>query len=170
MVLFDFLILAIVAVSMAVGLFRGFFRELLSLFGWILAIWVAWEYAGAVEPYLGSALSPTAKIWAGRIILFVAVLMVATVINGVLNLILRKAGMSGADRGLGMIFGFARGVLLVGLVVIGAQILQMPSEPWWNESRLVPYGVSVADVMEQYLDAGVDYLQAAPDAVLGNDE
>lgn len=169
MVLFDYLLLAVLLVSMGVGVFRGFFRELLSLFGWIVAVWVAWEYSAVVEPYLGSALSDTAKVWASRVILFVVVLMVATVVNGILNMVLAKAGLSGADRGLGMVFGFARGVLLVGLITIGAQVLQMPSEPWWEESQFVPYGTQVANVMREYLDAGVDYLQHAPENVLGND-
>ncbi|MCH8931122.1 MAG: CvpA family protein, partial [Proteobacteria bacterium] len=47
---FDFLLIVILLASMGVGVMRGFFRELLSIVGWILAIWVAWEYSHLLAP------------------------------------------------------------------------------------------------------------------------
>lgn len=156
---FDFLLIVILLASMGVGVMRGFFRELLSIVGWILAIWVAWEYSHLLAPYLGSGLSPVVKIWAGRIILFIGVLIVALLAGNLASMIVQRTVLSVPDRSLGMLFGFARGVILIGLVVMVAQILQMPDQPWWDNSKLVPYGTAVADWMQQFLDAGVDYIE-----------
>lgn len=156
---FDLLLIVILLISMVMGVMRGFFRELLSIVGWILAIWVAWEYSHLLAPYLGSGLSPAVKIWAGRIILFIGVLIVALLAGNLASMIVQRTALSVPDRSLGMLFGFARGIILIGLVVMVAQILQMPDQPWWDDSKLVPYGTAVADWMQQFLDAGVDYIE-----------
>ena len=64
---------------------------------------------------------------------------------------------------LSSLFGFVRGVILIGLVIMGAEILQMPDQPWWDDSKMVPYGTAVADWMHQFLDAGVDYIEDSVD-------
>ena len=53
----DYVILGIVALSMLIGAYRGFFPEILSLLSWVIGIWVAWEYAHVLEPRLASAIS-----------------------------------------------------------------------------------------------------------------
>jgi membrane protein required for colicin V production len=47
--------------------------------------------------------------------------------------------MSGTDRFIGMIFGAARGVLLVAVLVLLAGLTALPQESWWEESRMLPY-------------------------------
>lgn len=163
MIFFDVVLILIMLASMAMGVVRGFFRELLSLVGWILAIWVAWEYSYALEPYLGAGLSPGAKIWASRLILFISVLVLSLLISSLVSMIVQRTVLSVPDRSLGMLFGFARGVILIGLVIMGAEILQMPDQPWWDESKMVPYGTAVADWMQQFLDAGIDYVEGSID-------
>ena len=160
---FDFLLIVILLISMAMGVVRGFFRELLAIIGWILAIWVAWEYSHLLAPYLGSGLSEAAKIWAGRMILFMSVLILALLTGNLVSMIVQRTALSVPDRSLGMLFGFVRGIILIGLVVMVAQILQMPDQPWWDDSKLVPYGTAVADWMQQFLDAGVDYIEGSVD-------
>ena len=160
---FDFLLIVILLMSMAMGVIRGFFRELLSIIGWVLAIWVAWEYSHLLAPYLGSGLSEAAKLWAGRMILFMGVLITALLAGNLVSMIVQRSALSVPDRSLGMLFGFVRGIILIGLVVMVAQILQMPDQPWWDNSKLVPYGTAVADWMQQFLDAGVDYIEDSVD-------
>ena len=38
-----------------------------------------------------------------------------------------------------MIFGAARGVLLVAILVLLAGLTTFPQESWWQDSRMVPY-------------------------------
>ena len=38
-----------------------------------------------------------------------------------------------------------RGVVLVGLLVIGGELLHLNQEEWWSRSKLIPYGETVGD-------------------------
>ena len=45
---FDFIILAVLFVFVAIGAWRGFVREILSLVTWVIAIAVGWLFAGDI--------------------------------------------------------------------------------------------------------------------------
>ena len=36
---------------------RGLLREVIALVTWIAAVWLAWHYAGLLEPHLGGVLA-----------------------------------------------------------------------------------------------------------------
>ena len=57
MVLFDYVLILILVFSAVTSLFRGFFREALSLFGWIAAVWVAWKFGVPFSGWLDAWLS-----------------------------------------------------------------------------------------------------------------
>ena len=155
----DYIFLGLVALSVLLGFMRGFFREALSLASWVLALWLALEFGQIFVPVFSEILpSPTLQIWAARLMTFVLVVVAGAVVNRLIGMAVRKTGLSGTDRVLGMGFGFVRGVLLVGLVVLGAQVLELDREPWWDESRLVPYGLQVADQIRDYVGEGIDYI------------
>jgi len=155
----DYIFLGLVALSVLLGFMRGFFREALSLASWVLALWLALEFGQIFVPVFSEILpSPTLQIWAARLMTFVLVVVAGAVVNRLIGMAVRKTGLSGTDRVLGMGFGFVRGVLLVCLVVLGAQVLELDREPWWDESRLVPYGLQVADQIRDYVGEGIDYI------------
>ena len=66
-------------------------------------------------------------------------------------------------RSLGTLFGSVHGIVLIGLLVMVAHVLQMPDQRWWDDSKLVPYGTAVAHWMQQFLDAGVEYIEDSVD-------
>ena len=155
----DYIFLGLVALSVLLGFMRGFFREALSLASWVLALWLALEFGQIFVPVFSEILpSPALQIWAARLMTFVLVVVAGAVVNRLIGMAVRKTGLSGTDRVLGMGFGFVRGVLLVGLVVLGAQVVELDREPWWDESRLVPYGLRVADQIRDYVGEGIDYI------------
>ena len=41
----DYILTAIVIVSMLFGAIRGFLRESVALLGWLIGLWLAWRYA-----------------------------------------------------------------------------------------------------------------------------
>jgi membrane protein required for colicin V production len=158
MVTVDYLLLAAFAVSITVGYFRGFFREALSLANWILALWLAWRFSGVLEPLLSSVSSPVMQLWLGRLLVFLGALLVGALIAHGLVLLVRKSGLSGTDRALGMLFGAGRGVLVIGILVIVFQWLGMDREPWWQDSVLVPKTAELTRALREYLDAGLGRL------------
>lgn len=142
----DWAILAIIAVSSLISLKRGFVKEALSLLTWIIAGAVAWMFGGGISQYLeGYIQTPSARVIAGCAILFVATLLVGAMINFLIGELIRVTGLSGTDRFLGMAFGAARGALLVVVAVGLLSLGPVQQDPWWQESRLLPQFLLVAD-------------------------
>ncbi|HUG99560.1 MAG TPA: CvpA family protein [Gammaproteobacteria bacterium] len=161
MVIVDYILLAAFAISVGIGFFRGFFREALSLVNWLLALWIAWRFSGVLDPVLASVSSPALKLWLARILMFLGVLLAGALLGHLVAVLLRKSGLTGADRGLGMVFGAARGVLVVGVLVIAFQALEMDREPWWQDSVIVPKTAELTGMIREYMDAGLDRLGEA---------
>jgi len=142
----DVLILLVLLASTLIGLLRGFVREAVSLGVWILAIWAAWKFGRFVEPSLGGYLAdPRVAPWVGRLVVLVLVLMLGWVVGLLLGYFTRSAGLGPLDRIIGLLFGVVRGLVLMGLLVIGGELLHMNQESWWGRSILIPYGETVGD-------------------------
>ena len=142
----DVFILLIVLGSTLIGVLRGLVREAVSVAFWILAIWLCWKLGPSVEPHLGGLLAdPNVAPWAGRLVILVLVLLLGWVVGMLLGYLTRSLGLGPMDRVLGLLFGVVRGMVLVGLLIIGGELLHMNNEEWWRQSKLVPYGESVGD-------------------------
>ncbi|MDP9065148.1 MAG: CvpA family protein [Pseudomonadota bacterium] len=142
----DAFIVLILLGSTLIGLLRGFVREAVSLTFWILAIWAAWKFGPQVEPHLGGLLANASVApWVGRIVVLLLVLIAGWVVAMLLSYITRSIGLGPIDRVIGLLFGIVRGLVLVGLIVIGAELLHLNREDWWSRSKLIPYGESVGD-------------------------
>jgi len=158
MVIVDYILLGAFAVSVVIGFFRGFFREAMSLINWALALWLAWRFSGLLDPLLASVSSPVFKLWLGRIIVFVGALLVGALLSKLVGLLVQKTGLTGADRSLGMLFGAGRGVLVIGILVIGFQMLELDREPWWAESVIVPRTAELTKSIREFMDGGLEKL------------
>jgi membrane protein required for colicin V production len=142
----DVFLALIVLGSTLLGLLRGFVREAVSLAFWILAIWAAWKFGTMVEAHLGGLLAdPKVAPWVGRLVILVLVLLVGWAIGMLLSYFARSAGLGPLDRVIGLLFGIARGMVLMGLMIIGGELLHLNEEDWWSRSKLVPYGEAVGD-------------------------
>lgn len=145
MITVDYIIIALIIASAVIGLFRGFFPELISLVTWIVAVWGGWNLSGLVEPHLAGRLpSPTLELWVARGVVFVAILLLGGLLGQIVAFLIEKTGLSGTDRSLGLAFGLARGVVIFGIVVMIAQLVELEREPWWDRSAMIPIGETVA--------------------------
>lgn len=142
----DGVILVVLLGSMAIGLIRGFVREAASLVFWIIAIWAAWRFGPVIEPHLGGLLAdPKVAPWVGRLVVLLLVLLVGWLVGMLLVFFTRSIGLGPLDRVIGLLFGILRGVVLVGLLIIGAELLHLNREEWWGRSKLIPYGETAGD-------------------------
>jgi membrane protein required for colicin V production len=159
-VIVDYLLLVIVGLSTVISLFRGFFKEAISLLAWVLALWLAWRLGPQLSTYLEPWIAvPEMRLWATRFLIVIAVLLTGGLVNGLFNLILDSAGLSGTDRVIGSVFGFARGVLLAGLLVMALELLGFRESAWWGESKLIPYAAPVADIISNAAQDGLELLE-----------
>ncbi len=136
----DWIIIAVVAISCLIGLWRGFMREAISLVTWIIGLWLAWTFSSTVEPLLGGLLSgPQVKVWVARLIILVLVVLAGNLVGYVVTRAVRYSPFGIADRLLGVLFGLLRGALLIGIGVILGELVELKNESWWQESALLPY-------------------------------
>jgi len=148
----DLIIIAIIVISALISLVRGFVKESISLASWVVAGFIALRYftalADLLEPYIES---PTIRSGTGFAILFVCSLIVGAVINFMASQLVSKTGLSGTDKSLGVVFGAARGIIIVIMLVLLAGLTPMPAESWWNESTMVEYFASMASWIKDIL-------------------
>ncbi len=148
----DLIIIAIIVISALISLVRGFVKESISLASWVVAGFIALRYftalADLLEPYIES---PTIRSGTGFAILFVCSLIVGAVINFMASQLVSKTGLSGTDKSLGVVFGAARGIIIVIMLVLLAGLTPMPSESWWIESTMVEYFSSMASWIKDIL-------------------
>ncbi len=141
----DLVIIGIILVSTLISLVRGFVKESISLTSWILAGFIAFRYFPALaELLLPYVESPTLRTGAAFSVLFVGALIIGAIVNFMASQMVSKTGLSGTDKTLGMVFGAARGVLIVTMVVLLAGLTPMPNEPWWQESAAIEYFSEIA--------------------------
>lgn len=134
----DYTILAVLGLSVLIGLWRGLISEVLALACWAAAFWVAWMLGDDLAAMFTSIEVPSARLMLGYGICFIAVLIAGALVSFVVRKLVAGSGLSGTDRLLGMFFGLARGVLLVVLAVLMLGFTPFPRDPWWHESRLLP--------------------------------
>ena len=157
----DYLLAGAVLLSMLFGAIRGFLRESVALLGWLVGLWLAWRYAGLVQPYLGGLMAGTVlQVWVARMLVLLAVVTTAWLLGSLLSYIVQRSGLTlGVDRFLGAVFGLVRGAVIVGFAVMLGDAAGLKSEPWWRASRLLPVGEEMAGVLSGYVETGREFVE-----------
>lgn len=137
----DYLIIGIIFLSGLISLARGFIKETFSLAAWILAFWVALKFSSQGAALLDgvAAVPPSLRLALAFFLLFLGTLLLAAIINHLISQLVKKTGLTGTDRALGVIFGIARGIAIVTVLVLLAGMTPMPRDPWWQHSLLLNY-------------------------------
>ncbi len=148
----DLVIIGIILISALISLVRGFVKESISLVSWILAGFIAFRYFSALaELLLPYVESPTIRTGVAFSVLFVSTLIVGAIVNFMASQMVSKTGLSGTDKTLGMVFGAARGILIVTLMVLLAGLTPMPEETWWQDSATIRYFSQLANWLKDIL-------------------
>mgnify|MGYP003575761826 CR=1 FL=1 len=132
----DWALLAVLALSIVVGVVRGFIYEVLSLLGWVAAYFAAQWFAPQLAPSLpigtpGSAANHAAAF----AIVFILALIVWGLAVRVLRMLVHATPLSGVDRLLGAVFGAARGMVLLLAVASVVMLTPLRQSPAWQQSR-----------------------------------
>jgi len=134
----DFAIIGIVIVSCVISVMRGFVREALSLAGWVVSFLIAWHLHSAFARFFQGAIEhQNLRMIVAFFVLFVLCLVAFTVLNYFAGKLVQSSGLSGADRLIGVVFGFFRGVLIITGLVALAGLSQLPQTEWWRDSVLL---------------------------------
>jgi membrane protein required for colicin V production len=131
----DWIILTILLLSMAIGIWRGLVYEVLSVLGWIAAFILAQLYADTVGNLLPmqNASNPL-RYAAGFVVTFIAAAFAAGLLAFLAKKFIQSTGLRPVDRVLGALFGALRGALI--LLAAATAILMTPLKEgdWWKQS------------------------------------
>ena len=131
----DWTLLAVLALSVVVGLWRGLVFELMALVGWVVAYVAAQLYSPLVAAQLPSGLlglpGSALNLGAGFALTFFGVLIAWTLLARLVRLLVHATPLTLVDRTLGAAFGLVRGgVLLLALATLVAFTPAARSQPW----------------------------------------
>jgi membrane protein required for colicin V production len=132
---FDYVVLGVVGFSILLSLMRGFIREALGLGGWVIALVAARCYGVQVAGMLPGAIpNENIRMVAGFLVVFLGMLLVTSLLAVGISEVVRKIGLGMLDRGLGLLFGCARGLLIVGVMVLLGGMTSLPQRPEWRDA------------------------------------
>lgn len=157
----DWGIAAVLVISAALSLRRGFVREALSLVSWIAAFVIARVFSGNLATLLIDYIETPSVRWiVAFVMLFAGTLIIGALINNLVVEMIRITGLSSTDRVFGMVFGFVRGLLILVATVYGLQFTAVPDDPWWKESTLLPHLEKQADWARKVLPSATDHVMS----------
>ena len=156
MTVFDYAVLLIIALSIMLSIIRGAVREVLSLAAWVLAFWAAQTYTVEFAALLPETLSnPSLRLMTGFALVFLTVLVVMSLVAILCSKLVKASGLSVADRSLGVVFGLARGFLMVLILVLLGGLTSLPKQPMWKDALFSSQLERVATYVKTWLPEGL---------------
>lgn len=165
----DYTILGIILVSAILGLVRGFLREVASLLIWMVGFWVAARYAPTVGDAFKFVKTPEDRLIIGYVVILVGVLIVGTVTGMLIKKLVDSSGAVAGDRSLGTLFGAARGMVIVTVLILLGSMVLVPQPKWWRESKLIPYAAPLMAVARRMAPVTVEFKRLAAPAPVNLD-
>lgn len=150
----DWAFIIIIVVSTMIGISRGMIREFFALVGWIAAALISVAFSeklGNALPFVGSA-GPLTRTILAFVVIVVSTVFVTRLIGKLVQGIFERTTIEAEDRLLGSVFGFVRGCVIVGLIVLFAGSTEYcSSQIWWRDSLMVPTAEKIINWTAPYL-------------------
>lgn len=158
----DIGVLVVIGLSALLALGRGLIKEILSLFGWVGAAIVTYLIYFKVPAVRDFAHKQIAEPLFADIAAAVVVFTVALIILGIINHFVVSRIPTGflgpLDKSLGLVFGLARGALVVAIAHI-MLVYVLPNRADWppviQEARTEPYAAQAAEYLTALIPADV---------------
>lgn len=160
--------LLILGVSILIAIARGFTTEALSLGAWVGALFVTLQGHPILFPYILEYVQPD---FMASMITYAALgilsLMLFKFIAVMIGKTIKESHIGALDRGLGILFGFARGMLLISIFYLVSTLFFSPGNypEWFEQSKskpLIEYGASMINSINPYKDE-IDFEKARED-------
>jgi membrane protein required for colicin V production len=132
---FDYAVLIIIGLSIIFSVMRGMVREVLAILGWVAAFYVGRTYTDQILPMIPVDIpTESLRVLAAFLVLFLATLLLASLLGIALSAIIRKVGLGWLNRLLGAMFGVIRGLLIVCVLVFLAGLTSVPQDARWRNA------------------------------------
>jgi len=154
---FDLILVAVFLFFVAVGLYRGFIKEALSLAAWVLAAAAAWFLADKVGSLMKSMIAePTMRVIVGFVLIFVVVFALTAVAKHYLHqFFMSRVYLKVPNYLFGAAIGGLRGGFIVIVAFLIAGLTALPQQDWWRSSEIAPHIQPLAMKVADYLPRDV---------------
>lgn len=129
-IIIDIVLCLIIFITGLIGIKRGFIGSLLSIFGWIGGLIIAWllkdTIAGVFENWfqLTTKVGYTLNVIISFIVIFVLVKIIGIVLNVLIKFLLKNNIFGKINKILGFILGLVKGVIYICTILILLTLLQ----------------------------------------------
>ncbi len=154
--IFDYLVLFVLLASVVISTMRGLVKEILSLVSWVVAFVVANLYGATLAPMLPSVVPGEAvRLMVAFVALFLGVRILMGLLMLAVDAVIKASGLNLADRGLGGLFGLARGIVIVLFGVILCGMTSIPQQDFWKQALFSPMAETGARTVKPFLPAAL---------------
>lgn len=148
---FDYFVLTLLIVSSVFGVFRGLIREVLSLSGLVLSFYLASNFDNSLANILPIENKSDFLIISAFILIFVSTLIFTSLLIKIISRVVKFAGLSLLNRVFGFLFGMARGLMLVLIILYINQIIPFINLIDSKDSILIPFLEPLFSIVLEYL-------------------
>jgi membrane protein required for colicin V production len=158
----DVVIIIVIAISAAFAMMRGLIHETFAILAWIVGGYAALRLTPKVEPLLHGAISPP---WLEEVAvgigIFLLIFIPLAIISGRLSAKVKSSMAGSVDRLLGLVFGVARGLAIVGLVYIAfSALVPLKDHPQTlTKARLFPVVRTTSEVLRSLAPDDIQALE-----------
>lgn len=159
--IFDILIFAFLAIGISIGLYRGFFKELVGTVGLFLAAIVANLVSPYAKPWLGDLVTDelvaSVILW---VVIFLLMLFVMNRVAWLLGKVFKSLNIGWVNRMCGGIFAFIKFALIAALVIsalefAAAHVEGLKFAEAMNGSRIIPILHRIVEVVMPWASAHI---------------
>jgi len=148
---FDYFILTVLIVSSIYGVYRGLIKEILSLIGLVLSFYLASNFDNSLANLVPIENKSDFLIISAFILIFVSTLILTSLLIKIISKVLKFAGLSILNRFFGFIFGMARGLVVVLVILYLNQLIPFINLIDPTESTLIPFLDPIFSIVLEYL-------------------
>lgn len=151
----DYFTLVVLLISALVGISRGFFKEVLALASWFIAAWVAYHYTSylSLEWLSTFQMDELLSLAVSFLILFILTLIACGLVGNLIQKVILSVGLSMTDRFLGLVFGLARGCLVIVVLATLAVLTPVPQSVAWQKAITRPAIDAATNLIKGWLPA-----------------
>ena len=165
----DIFILCTLVFFVVQGVFRGFLREIASLAGVVLGIFLGSRFQPQATALLKAHVPDFHYLPVASFVLIFAMVLVASNIFGyTMSLLFRKAFLGWVDRGLGVWLALTKGVIVTYLIIVLLTFFLPAKAPLMANSRLAPWVVLSYQSMLRLISP--EQYEKWKSRILGNEE
>jgi membrane protein required for colicin V production len=154
--IFDYLVLFILICSIVISTLRGLVKEILSLLSWVVSFVFANAYGESLAALLPEAIpGNSTRLIVAFVSLFIGVRLLMMLLTMAMDAVIKASGLSLADRGLGGLFGLARGLVIVLAAVLVCGMTAIPQQAFWKNALLSPLAETGARTVKPFLPGDI---------------